>query len=235
LIKNPGALFKALNFFKYGRNAFSLKLVFWAEPFLDKKFDLYHCHFGPIANKFLIVKEILRLQGKIITSLLGYDVSSVIKEKGVKVYDRLKRESSSFIVMSNNMKERVIAYGFDEKKLKILPISIDVDSYPFKERTLDSGEPVQLVSVGRFVEKKGFDDLLRALAIVKEKTKKKFVCNIIGGGRLESELLALTDKLNLHDVVLYKGFMKLEEIIQYFLKVHLYLQPSKTATDGDME
>lgn len=235
LFKNPKALFRALNFFKYGRNAYSLKLIFWVTPFVDKKFDLYHCHFGPMANKFLIIKDILGLDAKIITSFLGYDISSVVKSKGVAVYDRLKKESSSFIVMSNNMKERIIAQGFDKNKIKILPISIDVDSYPFKERILNENEEIRIASVGRFVEKKGFDDLLKALAIVKNKTDKKFVCKIIGDGPLKNDLYLMTKKLGLEDVVSYPGYMKLEDIIKYFLDMHFYLQPSKTATDGDME
>lgn len=235
LLYRPGALIQALDFKKYGRNAFSLKLIYWCEPFLGKKFDLVHCHFGTMANKFLVVREILGIQEKFITSFYGYDVSMIFKNKPANYYDKLKKECSLYFVMSENMKERVAAGGFAREKIMVLPISIDVDKYPFGERTLKEEERAQIVSVGRFVEKKGFDDLLRALAIVKEKTDKPFECNIIGGGPLEKELRALTDELNLNDLVDYKGYMKIEDIINYFQNMHLYLQPSKTASDGDME
>ncbi len=235
LVYNPVALAKVFNFKKYGRDASSLKLLYWVEPFLGRKFDLVHCHFGPIANKFLIIKDILGADTKIITSFLGYDVSSYTKQKGPLAYDRLKKESSAFIVMSNNMKERVIAQGFEENKIHILPISIEVDSYPFVTRELKEDEEVKMVSVGRFVEKKGFDDLLRALAIVKEKTTKKFKCTIIGDGPLREEIYKLTDELKLKDVVDFRGYMKMEDIIDLFMKTHFYLQPSKTASNGDME
>lgn len=235
LFKSPRVLFRALNIKKYGGEALTLKLLFWTEPFAGKKFDLFHCHFGTVANKFLKIRDILGIKQKFITSFYGYDVSSYTKQKGPRAYDRLKRECSWFIVMSNNMKGRVVAQGFDEDKIHVLPISIDVDSYPFTDRSLNPGETIQIVSVGRFVEKKGFDDLLRALAIVKRKTKKKFVCNIIGGGPLESRLRAMTSELNLEDVVSYKGYMKVEKITDYFRGMHLYMQLSKTAPDGDME
>jgi len=235
LVCNPRALLAALNFRHYGRNAYSLKLIYWCEPWLGKKFDMVHCHFGTIANKFLIIREILGIREKFITTFYGIDVSAVIKNKPADYYDKLKKECLLFFVMSNNMKERVAAIGFPVEKIKVLPISIDVDKYPFSERKLKAGERVEIISVGRFVEKKGFDDLLRALAIVKKKTDKSFKCTIIGGGPLEKELYRLTKVLNLNDVVDYKGYMKIEEIIKYFQNMHLYVQPSKTARNGDME
>lgn len=235
LVRAPGVLFRICNIWKYGKNASSLKLLFWVWPFIGRKFDLVHCHFGTVANKFLIIREILGMKEKLVTTFYGYDVSHTFKEKGDHVYDKLQKECSLFFVMSENMKQRVIAKGFNADKVHVLPISIDVRSYPFSERSIKSGEPIQIASVGRFVEKKGFDDLLRALAIVKEKTDKKFICNIIGGGPLESRLRAMTDELGLRDVVSYKGYMKIEKVIDYFKDMHFYVQPSKTAPDGDME
>lgn len=230
------ALFRALNVAKYGRNALSLKLLYWVEPFAHMKdADLIHCHFGPIANKFLIIKDILGLSQKMITSFYGYDVSHIIRQKGPRVYDRLKQECSLFFVMSENMKQRVVAYGFDEKKVRVLPVSINVAAHLFSERSLQSGEEVRIVSVGRFVEKKGFDDLLRALAIAREKAKKPFKCFIVGGGPLEGMLHELTRSLGIEDVVEYKGYMKIEDIIGFFGSMHFFVQPSKTAANGDME
>jgi colanic acid/amylovoran biosynthesis glycosyltransferase len=235
LLLGPGILSKVFNFKRYKKNALSLKLLFWVEPFLGKKFDLVHCHFGPIANKFLIIKEILGIKTKIITTFYGYDVSIKLRQKPKNYYDRLKKESSLFFVMSNNMKKRVVDYGFLAEKVKVLPISIDVSSYPFWQRQKEEGETINIVSVGRFVEKKGLDDLLRALAIVRKKTKRRFKCSIIGGGPSQEELYGLTNSLNINDIVEYKGYMKIEDIINYFQNMHLYVQPSKTASTGDME
>ena len=107
--------------------------------------------------------------------------------------------------------------------------------YPYKERMIQDGELINIISVGRFVEKKGFDDLLSALAIVKEKSKRTFKCYIIGDGELKDKLFNLTEKLKLKDVVEYKGYMKIEDIINHFSNTHLFVQPSKTAINGDME
>lgn len=235
LFFSPALLFRSLDYFKYGKEALSLKLLYWTAPFAQKNFDLVHCHFGKIANKYLKIRPIIKDNKPLVTSFYGQDVSALIKEKGNNYYDKLKKECSTYFVMSENMKERVIQKGFKSEQLHVLPISINVESYPYSKRTLEQGDSAKLISVGRFVEKKGFDDLLRALAIVKRKTKKKFHCSIIGGGPLEKEIKKLANDLKLNDVVNFLGYLPIEKVINLFTKAHVFLQPSKTAKDGDME
>ncbi len=235
LQKKPMSFFRALNPFKYGVNALSLKTLFWVEPFLGSDFDLVHCHFGPVANKYLVIREILAQKQKFITTFYGYDVSHIPKEKGAGYYTKLANVCSHFLVMSNDMLNRVVPLGIPIEKITVLPISVDVDELPFAQRSLKIGETVEIVSVGRFVEKKGFDDLLRAATILKTKSRQPFHISIIGGGALELTLRTMVKDLGLEDTVTFEGYLKIEDIIQLFLKKHIYVQPSKTATDGDME
>lgn len=235
LIRNPALLIRAFDIRSYGARARSLRLLYAATAFSGQEFDVVHCHFGKEANQYLPIRKMMRHAMPMITSFYGYDVSHLPKVKGPSYYDALKKECHRYIVMSNNMKERVIALGFQENELVVLPVSIQVDEFPFVERTVAKNERVEIISVGRFVEKKGFDDLLRALAIVKQKASRPFHCTIVGGGELETKLKTMASELQLNDVVSFPGFVKLQEVIKLFLKSHLYLQPSKTASNGDME
>ncbi len=236
LFANPSSAIRALNVFKYGSLSYSLQLIYWVEPFLKLDADLVHCHFGTIANHYLTIKDVLGLKQPIVTTFYGYDISQVTKKKGERYYDRLKEESLEFLSMSSNMKERMIKQGFEASKIEVLPISVDVAAFPFSRRTLSGNETIEILSIGRFVEKKGFDDLLKALSILKQKTKRKFVCHIVGGPKeKEDELRALASSLGVADVVDFKGYMKKEEIVEYLPKIHLYVQASKTASNGDME
>jgi len=45
----------------------------------------------------------------------------------------------------------------------------------------------------------------------------------------------LADQLRITDVVKFKGFMLIERIIDLFAEMHFFVQPSKTAANGDME
>jgi len=235
LFHKPSALLKAFNVARYGTLAYSGKLLFWLEPFLDFDADLVHCHFGPIANHYLTIREILGLPQPFVTTFYGFDVSQIVKQKGREYYARLMKESAYFFTMSQNMKERVVALGFDPKKVEPLPVSVDVESFPFSRRSIKKGETMRIVSVGRFVEKKGFDDLLRATAIVKKKAKRSFMLYIIGGGVLEAELKVLAKELNVLDAVRFEGFMKVQDVVKFLATAHLFVQASKTAKDGDME
>lgn len=236
LFSHPVSLFRVLNLLRHKRSdASRLYLLYSVMPFIGKRFDLVHCHYGTVANSFLAIKDILDLDVPLVTTFYGHDVSRVIKKYSSDIYNRLKRECALFFVMSNNMKARILAEGFPEEKVKVHPVSIDVASYPFSEREWAADGPVEIVSVGRFVEKKGFDDLLRALAIVKRKTRTPFRCSIIGGGTLEEQLRKLTSSLGLDDLVDFKGYMKIEDIIELLREKHIMIQPSKTASNGDME
>ena len=90
-----------------------------------------------------------------------------------------------------------------EDRPPVLVIHHGVDLHRFAPASPDkeSGMP-RLVSVGRLVEKKGFDDLLHALAEVKARGLP-FRVRVCGDGPLRDELRRLRDDLGLgHDVEL---------------------------------
>jgi len=140
-----------------------------------------------------------------------------------------------FFVMSQDMKKRVLQAGFVEGKIKVLPVSIDVKSIGFYPKHPKKKGVFNIISVGRFVEKKGFDDLLKALVIVKRELGSVFKCQLVGGGKLEPKLRAMVRSLKLEKEVCFDGYMKIEDIIALMKNMDLFIQPSKTAKDGDME
>ncbi len=86
------------------------------------------------------------------------------------------------------------------------------------------------------MEKKGFDDLIRAMAIVKKKATRKVLLTIVGGQKPEEEKLrALAEECGVSDMIEWRGYMKSQDIIELYLSQHLYVQASKTAASGDME
>lgn len=239
LFFDPGVLSRALSIKRFGRNAFSLRYLFWAAPFIGQRFDVIHCNYGPIANRYLVIREILGdafLATPIVTTFYGFDASLKLKEKGPHYYDELKKIGTLFFTMSEEMKQRLVTIaGFDPDKVISHPVSIDVPGILYSVPEYTEGDTIEIVSVGRFVEKKGFDDLLRAAAILKKKTSKPFRITIVGGGPLEHELKELATELGVLDVVRFTGRMQPEDILTLHRKSHLYVQASKTAANGDME
>lgn len=233
--QSPRTLLRALNVFRYGRWALSLKLLYWTEAFGRGDFDVIHCHFGTVARNFVWVRDAAQLDAPVVTTFYGVDVSRVFVDEPPDFYDDLKRVCSRYFVMSEDMRQRVIEHGFPADRVSVHPVGVDVERYPFRHRTLDDDEPLQLVAVGRLVEKKGFDDLLRALALVRDRRQRPFRCVVVGGGPEEEDLLRLRDSLGLQDAVEFAGFMPVDDVIGLFERSHVLLAPSKTARDGDME
>lgn len=63
---------------------------------------------------------------------------------------------------------------------------IEMSGFPPRE---PAGEAPVILSVGRYVEKKGFGDLIEACRLLRERGVK-FTCSIVGGGPLETALRA---------------------------------------------
>ena len=74
-----------------------------------------------------------------------------------------------------------------------IPSASTLSDYPFAASSLGEGEALHLVSVGRLVETKGFDDLLRALAIARERSSRRSVARSSAAGPLDARAPTLSD------------------------------------------
>lgn len=95
------------------------------------------------------------------------------------------------------------------------------------------GDPVRFVTVGRAVEKKGFDDLLAALAALPAGLHWRLVH--IGGGEQLPKLKALSSRLGLDDRVEWAGALTQDKVIERLREADLFVLPSKQAGDGDRD
>jgi len=96
-----------------------------------------------------------------------------------------------------------------------------------------AGKP-RIVSVGRYVEKKGFADLIDACAILRGRGLE-FECAIIGGGPLEDTLGARIREFGLRDCVKLTGPLPQEEVRRQLASATLFVLPCVTEHDGGMD
>jgi glycosyltransferase involved in cell wall biosynthesis len=97
----------------------------------------------------------------------------------------------------------------------------------------DAGDPVVILSIGRAVEKKGFDDLLAALALLPPELAWRFVH--IGGGPLLPALKAQAESLGLTPRITWRGAQSQAEILAALRAADLFALASRTARDGDRD
>ncbi len=93
--------------------------------------------------------------------------------------------------------------------------------------------PFKILSVCRAVEKKGLDDVLRALARLPADLDWQF--EHIGGGALVPRLGALAERLGIADRVAFLGARPREEVAAAYARAHLFVLASRIARNGDRD
>jgi len=93
--------------------------------------------------------------------------------------------------------------------------------------------PVMIVSVARAVEKKGLDDVLRALARLPAELDWRFVH--IGGGTLVPRLKALAERLRIADRVSWRGAQPQSEVIAACAEADIFVLASRVTRSGDRD
>ncbi len=93
--------------------------------------------------------------------------------------------------------------------------------------------PVALLSVGRLVAKKGYDDLLDALALLPAEIDWRF--RHVGGGALKSKLAKQAARLGIGARVEWLGKRDQTDVIEEMRAADIFVLPSKIAGDGDRD
>jgi glycosyltransferase involved in cell wall biosynthesis len=97
----------------------------------------------------------------------------------------------------------------------------------------DPADPVRFITIGRAVEKKGFDDLLAALALLPPGLHWRLTH--IGGGELLRTLQAQATSLGIADRIFWAGAQAQGAVIAALREADLFVLPSKQAGDGDRD
>lgn len=233
--KEPFTLLNSLNIFRYGKDALSLYQFCHTVVFLRKKYDIIHCHFGTNGNFGARLKKI-GIKGKLVVTFHAYELSALLALKGFKIYKKLFLVADLIMPISNFWKAKLLEIGCPEKKIFAHHMGVDINLFKFTARSHNGCEPIQLLSVGRLIEKKGIEFGIRAVAKIKNK-HPKLTMNyiIIGDGELKEQLEILIKKLGVSDTVKILGSKIQNEVQVLMMQSHIFLLPSITARNGDME
>ncbi len=231
--RDPVPIINSINLLKFGKRARSLQLFYLALPFYGYDFDIFHCHFGPNGAKLLPLKDI-GFRGAFVTSFHGYDVHSYTRVHGKEVYEDLFAAGDLFTCNTEYTKSQAAALGCDEERIRILPVGLDLEKYPYRERNYPEEGRVRILTVGRLVEKKGHEFMLRALReVLRERDDVEYI--IVGNGPLEEHLKGLVEAWELTDHVMFLTSVSDDELLKLYRECHLFALTSVTAPNGDKE
>ncbi|MBM6582578.1 glycosyltransferase family 4 protein [Microvirga sp. BT689] len=121
----------------------------------------------------------------------------------------------------------LVYHGLDLSRFPAPP-----ESRPARDGS-DPLDPVRIVSIGRAVAKKGYGDLIRALAALPQDLHWRFVH--VGGGELLNSLKKQAQEAGMASKVAFLGSKAQPEIIALLREADLFVLPSKEARSGDRD
>ncbi len=187
--------------------------------------ELIHAHFASGGLTAMHMAKQLKLP--LLVTIHGGDIT--VRGSNAEAYKRLSDQAGLVICVSEFIRERALEAGFDAKKLIVHHIGIDRDHFAL---TAPLQVSKRILFIGRLVEKKGCEYLLRAMQLVQEQHPDAEL-TVLGDGPMRPELEALAVQLNIHCD--FKGFQPPSVVRDTLQRTRLVCVPSVTAANGDSE
>lgn len=137
--------------------------------------------------------------------------------------------------------DHLASLATNDGKVKLLYHGLDLDRFPAPPNTGKGNARdgstltncVAFLSVGRAVEKKGFDTLLQALALLPDNLHWRWTH--IAGGPLLANLKQQVSDLDLQDKVEFLGSQAQSRVLQAYRDCDVFVLPCRIAADGDRD
>ncbi len=197
---------------------------------IKKEPDVIHAHFGRGGVYMASIAQALNIP--FVISFHGHDAFGLTKKKfWSEQYRAIGRQKVIITCVSEYMKNYLSNY-FPENKIRVVHVGKKLDNYCFR---LPEKKIENWLSIGRFKEKKGFDDAIKAFSQIVEKYPNQTLRIIGGGGRLKSKMNRLIKELNMEKNIFLLGALPHTEVKQELQHADAFILTSKMAKNGDME
>jgi colanic acid/amylovoran biosynthesis glycosyltransferase len=233
LVKHPLLLFRALNVSKYGREAANGSYLIRAAQFSTLHADVCHCHFGTTAKIIADLKDMGAISAPMICSFHGKDITVYPKLYGKGFYARLFKTAERFTGNSRFIIGKMEENGCMPERIVKIPMCLNTGDFLYREQA-PPRTVFNILTVGRFVEKKGYEYSMRAVALFK-KAGIPFIYHVVGEGPTMESMIQLATELGIRENVVFEGALMQERVKEFYNRAHVFLLPSVTAVNGDTE
>ena len=195
----------------------------------NRGIDHLHAHFGTIATT--TSRLAARMAG--ITYSFTAHAKDIFHESVDTDVLRAKLADAAAVITVSDYNINFLKQKYGEAASKVVHINngLELSEFPFAEPV---DRPPLIFAVGRMVEKKGFDHLIRACALLRNRGRN-FRCEIAGGGVLTGELTALVQKLELEEHVFLLGPQPQGTIREKLHQASVLAAPCVIAADQDRD
>ncbi|MFT4034173.1 MAG: glycosyltransferase [Patulibacter sp.] len=203
-------------------------------PLRQRGVELVHAHFGPDG---MAASSLSRSLGvPLLITFHGYDAarSTSVREGphrwlyGALIPRLVNRTARTTIAVSEHVRHLLIERGCDPARITTHYIGIQTGHF---EQRSTGARPPTVLAIGRFVEKKGFEHLIRAFPAVRSRIPDARLV-LVGDGMLRSRLETLAAGVPGIEI---RRRATPDEIRSLLEHAAVLAVPSVTAADGDTE
>lgn len=145
-----------------------------------------------------------------------------------------KIRAASFVATCTGANKQYLDTLGDAEKIKLIYHGLDISFFKPAQQSLPRTK-LEILSVGRFVEKKGFNFLIGACSLLKNRGLD-FHCRIIGEeGEAYSKLSAMIERLDLGANVILEGPKTHDELMKNYRQSQIFVLPCQIVGDGDRD
>ncbi|WP_088810803.1 MULTISPECIES: glycosyltransferase [Listeria] len=232
IFTKPAIALKGLNRKRYGKIVWTLAPTICMQK-VRASADLIVSHYGNVGLIASILQDTGFLKGEQVTFFHGYDLTRTINQKGKQYYKFLFKTNTKLLPISIYWRQQLIKLGANKEKIQVHHMGIDTKTFDFYP-AVETYSDVRLLIVARLTPKKGIADAIKTVKILKAKGMD-VVLNILGDGDERFVLKELAEKLDVMENVRFHGFKEQKAVKEMFMHSDIFLLPSITAPDGDME
>ncbi|MFI7076955.1 glycosyltransferase [Micromonospora sp. NPDC049903] len=191
--------------------------------------DVVHAHFG--GDGWLVSRAATRLGIPLVITLHGLDVTRQPTVRGWRGARHRRHLRTAFdraaliLAVSGPIRDRALELGADPAKVRVHHTGVPVPAEP-----PTGPKNWDVVFVGRFVDKKGVDDLVEALSLLADLRPRTL---FIGTGPLLAPVRAQAERSGVDAT--FAGALPPDEVLRHVTGSRVLAAPSRTAADGDTE
>ena len=162
----------------------------------------------------------------------GYDAySRPILDRYQQRYEKMFAYCSAIVAASRHMVDQLVKLGAPREKIFCNAYGVDVAQ--FKQTSLLTC-PLQVIAVGRFVEKKApYLTILAFKKVLEALPEARLV--MVGGGVLHDVCRTIIKSLHIEHAVILTGVMNHDQVAQLMQQSRVFVQHSLVPKSGDSE
>ena len=221
----------------HGKRAINLAFFYSCLPLVERqaRFDAIHCHFGDKGLSALAWREMGLLEGPISTVFHAHELAGLTDRQGGRLYGPLFGSDALLLPISERWRQRLIHWGARSERTIVHRMGVDLAKFDFEQRAVVPPATLEILTIGRLTEQKGYAYAIRSVALLRTMTAHKLRYRIVGAGELEEPLQQLVAELGVADIVTFAGPQPQDVVRTHLRNAHIFLLPSVTAANGFQE